>query len=311
MKTNNPRKNREAKAAGQSNANASGESASTVALQAARPDSTQPDSTGAKAVAEAAVKSASAAEIETTVEEAVMEVRLGGASAVAADGSDMEGEASESESAESKLAESEPAESESIENEPETVAFSSATEMLVQSQQEVKKAKVVAARQKRAKEMEAFQKKVHARRVRRRIFLVVSGAVVVLLLALVLAFYADCWWLHDDAADIQGTWQVNGGDAEVTFTEDSIVLTDEVAYRYEIDPDRKTIRFNFGNLSGEGHYRFSLDRDQLSVADGETNAAGDIMEDVGWWINALIAQIRGYQLSPAIDADSVSFDRAQ
>lgn len=192
---------------------------------------------------------------------------------------------------------------------PETVAFTSATQMLIQSQQEIKKAKAEVSRQKRAKEMEAFQKKVRARRIRRRIFLSVLGVVVLAILALVLAFCANRWWLHDDAVDIQGTWQVDGSSASVTFTEDSIVLTDEVAYNYEIDPENKTIKFNFGNLSGEGYYRFSLDRNQLSVTDGKTNATGDLMEDISWWINAVIAQVRGYQLSPAIGADSVGFAR--
>lgn len=355
MKTNNPRKNREAQAAGKPAVQAPGNSVSGAADQSAQApahpipaDKMQQlaeaskvqqgvgeherlDLTGAKAIAEAANKGASPAEIEAVAEEAATEAPLGGVPSMAADRSSEEAEAvkagaesvpgdGDGESGEgdkskgkdaSESATAPHAEQGAAEGEPETVAFSSATEMLVQSQQEVKKAKAAAARQKRAKEMEAFQKKVHARRVRRRIFLAVFGVIVLLLLALALAFCADRWWLHDDAYDIQGTWQVDGSEAKVTITEDYIMLTDEVAYKYEIDPDSKTIKFNFGNLSGEGYYRFSLDRNQLSVTDGETNAAGDIMEDIGWWINAMIAQVRGYQLAPTIGADSVGFDRAE
>lgn len=314
MKTNNPRKNREAKEAAAASGSLGIPEISGVVMPegvgsggdgAAAGERGESDQTGPAADVQGVANEGTAASSERAVAPEHVSASGEGDTGAEAEAIAVAAETAATASGEpSADAASEPAAAEA-----ETVAFSSATELLAQSQQEIKKAKAAVARQKRAKEMEALQKKMRARKVRKRVFMVVLGIILLAILALVLAFCANRWWLHDDAADIQGIWQVDGSNAKVTFTEDSIVLTDEVAYRYELDPEDKTIRFSFGNLSGEGYYRFSLDRNQLSVTDGETSAAGDLMEDIGWWINALIAQVQGYQLAPTIGADSVGFTR--
>lgn len=96
------------------------------------------------------------------------------------------------------------------------------------------------------------------------------------------------WYAYDDALDIQGTWYVSGTDAPVEITADTIVLTDDVAYHYKLDPSSKTITFTFGNLSGEGHYRFSLDRQYLVIFDGSYSWEQSLSTDVSWLIDALM-----------------------
>lgn len=95
------------------------------------------------------------------------------------------------------------------------------------------------------------------------------------------------WYAYDDALDIQGTWYVSGTDTPIEVTADTIVLTDDVAYRYHLDPSSKTITFSFGGLSGQGHYRFSLDRQYLVIFDGEYNWEQSLSTDVSWLIRAL------------------------
>lgn len=95
------------------------------------------------------------------------------------------------------------------------------------------------------------------------------------------------WSAYDDAQDIQGTWYVSGTDTPIEVTADTIALSDDVAYRYKLDPSNKTIEFSFGNLKGQGHYRFSLDRQYLVIFDGDYTWEESLSADVAWLIQAL------------------------
>ena len=140
------------------------------------------------------------------------------------------------------------------------------------------------------------------RQVRARRWLVariVLIAVAVVLVGVAAAFSCFRWLGGNDAADIQGTWYVNGTDAPITVTADDIVLTDEVSYRYELDPESKTIAFSFSKLDGSGHYRFSLDRSTVAIIDGDFTWWDTLTSDFGWTVEALLAQLRGEALPPA------------
>lgn len=140
------------------------------------------------------------------------------------------------------------------------------------------------------------------RRVRARRWLVVRivlGVLAAVLLAVAVAFSCFRWLGGNDAEDIQGVWFVNGTDASITVTPNSIVLTDEVSYRYELDPEDKTIAFSFSKLTGNGHYRFSLDRQSVAIIDGDFTWGDTLAADFGWTAKALLASARGESLPPA------------
>lgn len=123
---------------------------------------------------------------------------------------------------------------------------------------------------------------------RLRTLLIVLVAAVVLVAATVVgALSYHRWYAYDDALDIQGTWYVSGTNTPIEVTADTIELTPEVAYHYTLDPSDKTIAFTFGRLSGQGHYRFSLDRQYLVIFDGEYSWEQSLSTDVSWLLRAL------------------------
>ena len=133
---------------------------------------------------------------------------------------------------------------------------------------------------------------------------IVRIALVALLALIIAAEGGFClWrWAPDDAADVQGTWYVNGSDATITITAESIVLADDVAYGYAIDEGAKTMTYTFGIMEGAGRYRFSLDREQLAIMDGEFTFADTLMADISWTFEALLSQLGGEPESPAAGA---------
>lgn len=138
----------------------------------------------------------------------------------------------------------------------------------------------------------------HRRRV--KVAVVSAVAAVVLVVGAVVGGFAWLrWFAADDAADIQGTWYLAGTATPIEITGDRIKLTDDVAYRYGLDPGDKTIAFTFTNLAGSGCYRFSLDRQELALVDGSFTGADTLGRDIGWTIEALLKQLQGERLSPA------------
>lgn len=123
--------------------------------------------------------------------------------------------------------------------------------------------------------------------------------VVAVLAALVIGFAWLRWFSADDAADLQGTWYLSGTATPIVITEDRINLTDDVSYRYTVNTADKTIQFTFGNLTGEGCYRFSLDRGQLALIDGAFTGSDTLNADLGWTVRALWENLQGNVLPPA------------
>lgn len=145
----------------------------------------------------------------------------------------------------------------------------------------------------------------HVSRPRKRWHVVVTCAVVavVLVAGLVVGGFAYLrWFAADDGADIQGTWYLAGTATPITITEDRICLTDDVSYPYTLDEGAKTIQFSFSNLAGAGCYRFSLDRQQLALVDGQFSGADTLGRDIGWTIQALVTHLQGDTLPPAEEA---------
>lgn len=137
---------------------------------------------------------------------------------------------------------------------------------------------------------------------------VASVAIVVVLL--VGAAAGGFAWLHwfseDDAADFAGTWYLAGTATPITITEDRIQLTDDVSYRYALNDQDKTFELSFGNLKGGGRYRFSLDRNQLALVDGDFSAADTLGDDIAWTLRALTESAQGRVLAPEEEARGVT-----
>lgn len=148
--------------------------------------------------------------------------------------------------------------------------------------------------QEKQDERELAKAREKVRKRRRRIvgaiIAVIVCAIIATVVAIVMAFSTFRWNTYDDMHDFLGTWHVIGTDSEIVITEDYIQLTDDVAYKYELDPDAKTIEFKFGNLVGSGHYRFSLDREKLSIMDGQFEWGQTLSEDAQWTLDAWIDQ---------------------
>ena len=146
----------------------------------------------------------------------------------------------------------------------------------------------------------AAKTKKKSRWTRGRIAVVSAGALIVaMLVAVAVGFAWLRWFSADDAADLQGTWYLAGTATPIVITDDRIQLTDDVSYRYTLDTADKTIQFTFGNLAGEGCYRFSLDRNQLALVDGTFTGSDTLNADVGWTIQALWENLQGKVLPPA------------
>ena len=139
----------------------------------------------------------------------------------------------------------------------------------------------------------AFRKKARAKV---RIPLPVAIALVVLaaVVAVVLVFSWCRWWQYDDAADFQGLWYADGGSSTVTIDAEKINLTSDVSYSYQLDTGAKTITYTFGNLQGQGRYRFSVDRTELVITDGKDFSFwGNLFDDIGWRMGQFIDGVQG------------------
>lgn len=137
---------------------------------------------------------------------------------------------------------------------------------------------------------------------------VVSVVIVVVLLVGAAAggFAWLRWFSEDDAADFTGTWYLAGTTAPIAITEDRIQLTDDVSYRYALNDQDKTFELSFGNLKGGGRYRFSLDRNQLVLVDGDFSAADTLGDDITWTLRALTESAQGRVLAPGEAARGVT-----
>ena len=142
------------------------------------------------------------------------------------------------------------------------------------------------------------------RRKRARLFVLVLFIALVAIALVIGAFlgYAR-WGVHDDASDIQGTWAISGematgyDVATIRITEKTIILDIDTTYTYTIDTGKKVIDFAFPpmDLKGQGHYRFSEDRNTVVIVDGRFSWIGTCAEDFWWQIRCWMADGLGFE----------------
>lgn len=121
------------------------------------------------------------------------------------------------------------------------------------------------------------------------------------------SFSWNRWLRYDDAADFQGAWYANGTTSLVTVDGQEIHLTSDVAYGYTLDTGAKTITFTFGDLQGQGRYRFSADRSELVITDGDGFSFwGNLFSDIGWQFGQLITGLQGKEAPREEAVDGVT-----
>ena len=92
---------------------------------------------------------------------------------------------------------------------------------------------------------------------------------------------------------------------------ETIQLTEDVSWSYTLDTDAKTISYTFGNMEGSGRYRFSLDRSQLVISDGDGYPWLSTLTDaIAWPFDQLVRPIQGQpQVEPQSGAGYTVLDR--
>ena len=128
---------------------------------------------------------------------------------------------------------------------------------------------------------------------KRRWPLVVTGSVLLVILLAVGGFSWDRWLRYDDAR-VPGRVANPGTTAVVVIDGETIKLTEDVSWTYTLDTGAKTIAFTFGNMEGSGRYRFSLDRSQLVITDGDGYSwLSTLADDIAWQFDQLVRAIQG------------------
>ena len=142
---------------------------------------------------------------------------------------------------------------------------------------------------------------------KRRPALIVVTVLLCVVVLVVGLFTWDRWLRYDDAADIQGTWQVSGAGTTVVIDESLIWISDDVAYSYTIDTTAKTIAFTFGELSGAARYWFSADRSQLILVDGQDYTwTSTLGEDLGLMASQIISVFSGEEAATLADDENAT-----
>lgn len=131
--------------------------------------------------------------------------------------------------------------------------------------------------------------------------------ILALVVGVVAVFSWDRWLRYDDASEVQGEWRTHGAAAVVVIDGESIKLTDDVAFSYTLDTGAKTIAFSFGTSEGQGRYRFSLDRSQLVITDGEGYSwFSTLFDDIGWMIDQAKRSIAGEPQEQPVAGENVA-----
>ena len=117
----------------------------------------------------------------------------------------------------------------------------------------------------------ARERQIRRRRMSRWFF-VVAGVFRAVLLVATAALAWNHWLRYDDAADIQGSWKIDGSEQVITITSDQIALTPEVSYSYALDTFAKTIDFTFEQYGGSGSYAFSPERTTLVITETQAES---------------------------------------
>ncbi|WP_165046066.1 hypothetical protein [Adlercreutzia sp. ZJ138] len=122
-----------------------------------------------------------------------------------------------------------------------------------------------------------------------RIALGFMATVLIVLVVVGGLFSWNRWFRYDDATDFIGEWQIHGTEAIVLIDGENINLAADAAYSYTLDTKAKTIHFTMGTMEGGGRYRFSHDRAQLVIEDGEFGSLlGNAWHDFPWMVNELL-----------------------
>lgn len=135
---------------------------------------------------------------------------------------------------------------------------------------------------------------------------------VLVVICLVVGFWALRWGLHDDSYDLEGQWHIHGSEETIQVTDGKLIFTEDISYDYVINPESKTLSFKFGALEGTARYRFSLNRKCVAIEDGEFGWFDTFLADIPWTLEAVGSEISGGDdKSPEFSAGGMVLERIE
>ena len=130
-----------------------------------------------------------------------------------------------------------------------------------------------------------------------------KSLLIILLVALVgTAIFGiwNRWFRYDDEAQLISNWQINGTNAVVVIDKENITLNKDTILKYTVDTGAKVINYTIGDKSGQSHYRFSWDRNQLALCENTScDAISTMISDLGWFWDWSTCGMSKIDLSPA------------
>lgn len=151
-------------------------------------------------------------------------------------------------------------------------------------------------------EDEAEEQKPKVKKERKPFFVLKFFIFIIFLLIIGAAIFGiwNRWFRYDDEAQLISNWQINGSNAVVVIDKETITLNSNTILNYTVDTGAKVINYTIGDMSGQSHYRFSWDRNQLALCENTSyDPISTIISDLGWfwdWSTCGMSQI---DLSPA------------
>lgn len=152
--------------------------------------------------------------------------------------------------------------------------FRSSAKKALSTSQGQKSEKVSETKKRSVKHKRTLSERFKSASTKSKVLIVCFAILFVALLVATALLSWNQWLRYDDKADFQGTWQVEGTQASFVITDSEIQLTSDVAYSYELDTFNKTITFAFGNLTGQGSYAFSPERNTLIISEVDASNEG-------------------------------------
>lgn len=108
------------------------------------------------------------------------------------------------------------------------------------------------------------------------------------------------WFRYDDNAQIISNWQISGTDKVVVIDGKQIILDANAVLKYTVDSGSKVINYTIGDMSGQSHYRFSWDRNQLALIEGGgMDSLSTMFDDLCWFWDYMTCSMSKVDLSPA------------
>lgn len=129
---------------------------------------------------------------------------------------------------------------------------------------------------------------------------IVLGLFVFAFLVLCIFGIWNRWFRYDDQELMMSKWQINGSTQVVTIDKKNIDLGPNACMEYTLDTGAKVINYKIGDKTGQSHYRFSWDKNQLAIIENTNcDPISTLFSDIGWFWDWSTCGMSKIDLSPA------------